>query len=332
MAIVSTSVALFLGAGFAVAGGLPATSGLMDGHIWVVSDEQGRRIEEVLTSWDAWRVRNGDDISTFLHSAYLGQVPTAAANMLPGATLPWPWVAQYLAARLSEHTTGARGGSSPRNFERLTTPSRVGAHRRLLEGLSTESLLGVVTSNYDLLAERVLRPRPIRGWPITGFHYAGLPRPQIAHGTPLPWPQRDGSRPATVELIGKVPLAKLHGSLNWELWGDRNNVAPGLKVWQDLRRSYRLDATPAIVAPIPETTPPRWLDPVWAEACRILRAAQTWVVVGYSLPDYDVAIRNLLLEAWRDQHVVIRDPLAAAVAERFRALLPGCDATAGSAL
>jgi hypothetical protein len=331
---VTTSVALLLGAGFSVAGGLPATGGLMDGQMWVVSGEQSRRVQQVLSSWETWRARHGDDVAGFLHSTYLGHVESAAVGTLPGAKLPWPWVTQYLAARLSEHTTGARGGSSPRNFERLTTPSGVGPHRQLLQELAASGpLIGVVTSNYDLLAERVLRPRAVRGWPTVGFHYAGLPRPQIAQGTPLPWRQRDGTRHAAIELTGEVPLAKLHGSLNWDRQGATGGASgPPVNLWQDLRRSYRLDAAPAIVAPIPETTPPSWLEPVWHAAARLLRTAEQWVVVGYSLPEYDVAIRNLLVDAGHGQRIVVRDPMAATVAERFRSLLPTSEVAAGSAL
>jgi hypothetical protein len=306
----------------------------MDGDVWLVSGEQRRRVEEVLTSWDRWRGQHGDDVGGFLHSAYLGDVGSADVGTLPGATLPWTWVAQYLAARLSDHTNGARGGSSPRNFERLTNPSHVLAHLRLLQEVvrSDRSLAGVVTSNYDLLVERALRPRPVRGWPVSGFHYAGLPRPQIAYGTAQPWRQRDGRRNATIELTGEVPLAKLHGSLNWERLARPHGTARDVKVWQDLRSSFRLDTTPAVVAPIPETEPAPWLEPVWEAAAGILKAADEWLIVGYSLPDYDAAIRGLLGDAARGQRVVVRDPRADFIVGRFRALLPGCDVTVGPAL
>ncbi len=77
-------------------------------------------------------------------------MPASLGNeqVLPGSALPWLWVAQYLAVRVSEHTTGARAGSSPRHFERLTTPSDVRSHRQLLsEVCSRGRLAGVVTSN-----------------------------------------------------------------------------------------------------------------------------------------------------------------------------------------
>ncbi len=328
------SVALVLGAGFAVAGGLPATGGLMDGKVRLVSRQQEQRVGEVLASWDTWRRRHGDDAAAFLGAAYRGEVPTANEQVLPGSALPWLWVAQYLAVRVSEHTTGTRAGSSPRHFERLTTPSDVRSHRQLLsEVCSRGRLAGVVTSNYDLLAERVLRHRRVRGRPTPGCHYGGLPGPQIAFGSATPWRQRDGSRNETITLTGALPLCKLHGSLNWERQGLPGVQDEGpVKLWQDLRRSYRLDAPPAIVAPIPETEPPVWLALVWRAAARTLENADEWIVVGYSLPDYDVAIRGLLSRAAHRQRVVVRDHLAADILPRYAALLPDCEVTAGSPL
>jgi hypothetical protein len=327
-------VALFLGAGFSKAGHLPLTRDLLDGQLWIVSRRQQQRVIEVLGSWDAWRAEHGDDVGEFLHAAFRGQVETSTPGTLPGAPLPWPWVAQYLAARLSEHTGGARGGNSPRYFEGLANPSRVGAHQSLFRGLSETgcTLVGVVTSNYDLLAERVLRPRAVRGWPTGGFHYAGLPQPQVAVGTGRPWRARDGSRSRTIELTGEVPLAKLHGSLNWERHGSAHDVCSTVTIWQDLRRSFRLDATPAIVAPVPEDLPELWLQPIWDAAASLLRSADEWVVIGYSLPVYDQAIRSLLSAAAHGQSIVVRDPRADSLLAAYRELLPDSTVVAGAAL
>lgn len=167
-------VALFVGAGLSMAGGLPVTNELLDGQIWAGSDTRWQHVTEVLYSWRAWRACHGGDVGQFLVAAYHNDVTTAATGALPGATLPWPWVAQCIAARLSAHTGGARGGSSPRYFENIANPSRVGGHLRLLRSLSEAgcALVGVVMSNYDLLAERALRPRAVRHWLCPGFHYA----------------------------------------------------------------------------------------------------------------------------------------------------------------
>jgi hypothetical protein len=320
-----TKTVLILGAGFSVAGGLPPTSKLMDGNVWLTSQERGRQVETVLDAWNEWSADQGADVPEFLRACFKGEVKDPTDGLLPGGTLPWRWVAQYIAMRLSEHTTGARGGGTPRYYERIVQPSRVGAHLQLLKDVVADSeLSGVVTTNYDLLAERALRHRPVHRWPVPGFYYAGLARPQLARGTPGPW-RNNPDLAAEVELTGDVPLCKLHGSLNWRRRVPLN-VAHGatsdVSVWQDLRSSYRLDADPAIIAPIPELFPSRWLEPIWTQAKQILKNADHWIVVGYSMPQYDHAIRRLLAEASRGQPITIRDPASGEVAEGFSALLP----------
>src|SRR3954470_22752450 len=96
----TSSIALFLGAGFAASAGLPATGGLLDGQVWVVSQEQERRAGAALSAWDSWRRTHGEDVAGFLHAAYHWDVQ-ADGDTLPGTGAPWPWVTQYLAARLS---------------------------------------------------------------------------------------------------------------------------------------------------------------------------------------------------------------------------------------
>lgn len=105
-----------------------------------------------------------------------------------------------------------------------------------------------------------------------------------------------------------------------------------ITIWQDLPQSYRLDANPAIVAPIPEDSPEPWLARVWDAAEEILRAAQVWVVVAYSLPSYDRAIRHMFVEAGHGQWIVVCDPRADSLVEKFHALLPDSKVTAGNPL
>jgi hypothetical protein len=114
-----------------------------------------------------------------------------------------------------------------------------------------------------------------------------------------------------------VPLFKLHGSLNWSL--------DGLKVviYPDVRPAFRGGGSAAIVPPLPEKETPPWLEPVWSGAEQELARAESWIVVGYSLPEYDVAIQQLLIRAAAPgtvQTVVVHDPYASALAPRWQAL------------
>jgi hypothetical protein len=120
--------------------------------------------------------------------------------------------------------------------------------------------------------------------------------------------------------------------LNWERHGSAHDVCSTVTIWQDLRRSFRLDATPAIVAPVPEDLPELWLQPIWDAAASLLRSADEWVVIGYSLPVYDQAIRSLLSAAAHGQSIVVRDPRADSLLAAYRELLPDSTVVAGAAL
>ncbi len=105
-------------------------------------------------------------------------------------------------------------------------------------------------------------------------------------------------------------MCKIHGSLNWELGGNR------VVIWRDMRLPYRDAGSAEIVAPTPEKDPEPWLAPVWETAEDVLSAAEHWIVVGYSAPPYDLAVRALLQTAARrgsltsvDLHDIASDAL-----------------------
>src|SRR4051794_18973951 len=146
--VMTRSAAVFLGAGFSVAAGLPATSNLMDGQVWATSATLFRRLNSVLHGWQSWRERTNGDVAEFLHQCYQGNVGDASPGCFPGTTLPWAWVSQYLAIRLSEHTTGSAATLNPRYRERLTVPTHAVAHKRLFADVIEKHMLtGVITTN-----------------------------------------------------------------------------------------------------------------------------------------------------------------------------------------
>lgn len=122
--------------------------------------------------------------------------------------------------------------------------------------------------------------------PSRGFFYGGFPRPQILKGASQPFSAWSPEK--LVELSGMIPIFKLHGSLNWSI---ENGT---LVMYQDVRPAHRRGGDAAIVPPVPEKSVPDWLTNVWREAEEYLRRAGTWVVCGYSLPNYDLRVRDLL--------------------------------------
>jgi hypothetical protein len=138
----------------------------------------------------------------------------------------------------------------------------------------------VITTNYDILAERGLRvePRPRVFRP--GFNYgngaeilAGGGFPSYSHLRPL-------------ILGGTVPLLKLHGSISWSI----ENSA--LVRFHDCRPAIKGNA--AIVAPVTNKNLPKYLQHTWKQAANALSVSHTWLVIGYSLPSYDRGVRSLL--------------------------------------
>lgn len=110
-------------------------------------------------------------------------------------------------------------------------------------------------------------------------------------------------------------LLKLHGSVNWlrcPLCGQITmslRSARGAKAFSEAADEWntcRCDQTTRmrlhLVTPslIRSYQDPQLLG-IWQAAIESLRTAQRWVIVGYSLPAEDVAIRSLLLRAW-DSH------------------------------
>jgi hypothetical protein len=93
----------------------------------------------------------------------------------------------------------------------------------------------------------------------------------------------------------------------------------GVKHYHDCRPAIRGDA--AIVAPVVGKAMPPFLQSTWNNAEAAFARSSTWIVIGYSLPEYDVLVRELLRRAYRPGlRVYVCDP-APHVADRYQSLL-----------
>ena len=162
-----------------------------------------------------------------------------------------------------------------------------------------ERRVTIISTNYDTSLERPLYTR-VAGW------RGGVPE-NIDLG--LTWRDRHG------RLHGRKPDAnlavfKLHGSLDWlrcETCGcitiNTAKRIASLDAW-DVKREYNscacqgllksLLVTPSVVRNIRDGN----LLSLWNAALEDLRCADEWIMLGYSLPSEDVAIRSLLLRAY----------------------------------
>jgi hypothetical protein len=303
-----TRAAVILGAGWSVPAGLPLASALFDGGLSLISLAADRRLSRVQAAYETWAEGQADPKAEgFLQKCYESQ----------WYPVPWPYAVEYVQARLASPTySDARSRVNVRYGQRITNRTYCWQHESFwLALLQRVELSGVITMNYDLLVERSLRHRPMKRPPLPGFYYAGLPKPQIALGQRQPWTVRD--QRDRIEVTGNIPLAKLHGSLNWAIEDGRSIV-----IYQDTRAAFRRGGTAAIVPPIPEKQPYSLLMPVWDAAQELLEAADTWIVVGYSLPEYDRAVRDLFNRSGRARlHTLeLHDPYAEHLQGRWKSL------------
>jgi hypothetical protein len=324
-------VALVLGAGWSAAAGYPLAAELLSGPIHVGTSRSATRVHAVLSAFQAWAsTQTTPWTETFLALVREGKISQTPDPNVPtlfddlgGPPLPWSWAVETVMLRIAAPTPPAQSsweaqwvGVLPtrdsyrvRYGGQLGSPTRSRVHVEFVRTLLAQTdLIGVVTTNYDTLAERTLRHRGMKMTPEPGFYYAGLPQPQWAQGSSS-WDYYNEEQPANnaIEISGTIPLCKLHGSLSWGLTGHT------IGIWRDMRLSYREGGLAAIVAPTPDKTVEPWLAPVWDAALTILAEADLWIVVGYSLPPYDQTVRDFFAEAagrGKVKSVRIHDPAA----------------------
>lgn len=256
---------LFLGAGFSKwAVDLPIASQLFDFEIEPWGPRENKKLDIVKSLKHNWDVMHPDALSE--------QFIADALNFDEKNRQAVLW---YLTRRLSEpfiwkefHAQKWRRHvlmiDENRRFD---IPGIVKAHKFLLRFYL--SLGGIITTNYDMIVEYAIGTK--------GFNYGVPNQTLIGRG---PYPVSQWRNPVT--LKGKIPVAKIHGSISWD-----ENVC-----YTDGRRG--LTGHALIVAPTPEKRPPDSLKYVWELAERILQRATCLVIFGFAFNPYDEAVLNLL--------------------------------------
>jgi len=299
--------------------GLPLARDLLTYDVVVVSKQAERRFQAVWRDYYKWRTENlSRNPEEYLADLYENQ------RSWP----PFSWAVELVAAVLATPRGYDAGSINPRYGIRITRPSQCGVYTAFWETISdTFDEIAVVTTNYDLLVERGLRHKPMKRVFGPGCYYGGLDRPQILKGTALPFTVKNPQR--FVELTGKVPVYKLHGSLNWSRSSDGLELYQdvGMQLYQDMRPAFRHGGDAAIVPPIPEKKTPDWLKPVWEEAELRLSRTNCWVVCGYSLPDYDIAVQEMLKRASGSklEKMFILDPYSEDLRDRYTQVALGVE-------
>lgn len=325
------SCVLILGAGWSAATGLPLASQLFERAPGLDGPDR-----DVIDAYEQWQHEHPKrSAEQFIAYAYEGRAehvlkslpgspifylddPQLALDLTGGRTIRrdgvgWSEVAAYLQRRLTAPTLQPRTHSQVRYRPALLRRTPSAEQARFWNALLEEILVrAIVTTNYDVTIEQTvgITPNAIPGSP--GFHYAGIDN--TVHPVSSGFGRDHINDPSP---IGVIPLAKLHGSLNWSL------TEHGVQVYPDLRPAFRRGGDAAIVPPLPEKYVPEWLEPVWDRAHAELNAADEWVVVGYSLPPYDYQIHTLLAMSARNvRRIRIYDPFANDIAPRWHETAP----------
>lgn len=267
-------------------GGVPLASELFDHRPEVDRITRHRLVERVVSAWRGWHDSTGgapEEYLAFLESRG-GQVWSDAV---------W-FVGLVITLRIGHVATVGRQPTIIRhNIDRTT---RIPAHEEFWSTIfRCTDAVAVVTTNYDILPERGLRHEPRPRVPRPGFNYGLGPEPLAGGGYP------SYAHIRQIATSGSVPLLKLHGSVSWSIQDGE------LVCFRDCRPAIRGDA--AIVAPVVEKSLPPYLRDTWSQAAEYLSKSDTWLVVGYSLPTYDRAVRELLSRnAQHNPRVHVFDP------------------------
>jgi hypothetical protein len=335
-------VVLITGAGFSKAWGLPLASEIMDlddlrtRHLpgkW-----QRELVDRVDVVWNATRSLHKGIVDAFAKTLqesgslqlvvkeeiektivvergnakrHVVQVESEQLRTRP--ELAFEEFASFLALRLSSahwrvggaHETKWGTGDHVRMQRSIPTP-----YKELIKSLKKVDLLAIVTTNYDLVIEKMLGPRDTK-WRLGGFNYGD-------RGGALVGRHQESARWSygPVTMTGKTPLLKLNGSLNWAI-SPEGELVRYIDARPSRARRYR-----TLILPPAGSADHDRLKPTWECAESALRQADTWMICGYSIPAYDEAVRGLLTNSADNlRRVVISDVAHEPVSEKLCELL-----------
>jgi hypothetical protein len=291
-------ISFLLGAGISCIAGVPLASELFSEEPIVDRVTRANLVSRVLHSWNSWHDKTNGFPEEYI--AYL------KSNNLPGYRDALWYVGLLITLSLADiRNVGGRPEIIRDQVTRTTGNPFIESF--WTEVFSKTTDVAIVTTNYDIITERGIRTEPHPKVYRPGFNY-GFGTVEL-HGGGYPTFSHLRSNFA----CGKIPLLKLHGSVSWSV--ENGSIVP----YVDCRPAIRGDA--AIVAPAEEKEIPDYLLPIWKKASEFLSNSETWIIIGYSLPEYDLQIRDLLKSSAQTSlniHIFDPNPL---VAERFENLL-----------
>jgi len=271
-------VGIILGSGFSHVAGLPLTKNLFEDKTkpFIKSLKAEKVYEKVKHAWEENK-RNNKEVNAEL---WMNSIYYSINERNP--TVTWDEILYYLLAKLV-----IIDSKSPKAvyLHGITKSCCSKTHQSFWQHLLKKyDIKTIITTNYDILIEQGLRNKYDRFRDAPLCYYGGLHKPQIVKRV------RDVIKQKYIltELNGDISLCKLHGSLNWEIKDDN------LYINECVHSAFRVTKKPttAIVPPIIDKRPPKWLESIWRYAEGQLMNTKVWIVCGFALNKYDEALYN----------------------------------------
>jgi hypothetical protein len=307
------TAALIVGAGFSCAAGLPLTRDLFDCKELPLyhSDKDRLALEEVSIAYRRWRESNPSINS----EVWMAALYEAGASGRQRFGTNWENALQFALRRLVDLRNVHPGAY----YHGICTHQVHPTHKRFWKFVNEHfNLKTIVSLNYDLLIEQALHEEGSTKRNAPQCYYGGFQYNQIV--LKMTNVAKRESEPVT--LGHKYTLYKLHGSINWA-W----EHSLTMKIHDDVRAIFRRTPKhwkPAVIAPIPEKDMPKEFSQIWNEAGKSLEAAETWIVCGYSMPDFDLALSQFFrstISTSQVQSLYISDPNSVELASKWQ--VPG---------
>jgi hypothetical protein len=307
-------VSIILGAGFSYVAGLPLTSELFSTSNLppVRSVEDRANMAAVLDAFSSWRATNPNGNAESWLKVLYDDRDYPLSLMAYGTN--WEHAARFALRQLTQ-LKNAHPGAYYYGITRYDPSMVHSVHSDFWSFFKRFNARTIISLNYDILVERALHRVGSDGRTIPLFSYGGFPHRQVVRKM-----TNVTTRAFEDVVLGTEYLIyKLHGSLNWaQEWHSSN-----LKLHDDVRAVFRTTedvGVPAIVPPIPEKELPKEFARIWSQAAEELMSSETWVVCGYSMPDYDEALRDWffrLTSAAKVTRIAVLDPDSLSLLDRW---------------
>ncbi len=178
--------------------------------------------------------------------------------------------------------------------------------RRFIDCLRGDNSIGIISTNYDIAVDLLLfetvdnSPRIIAEQFDFGIAWREAEQDELIEHERPKYP--------------KYHLYKLHGSLNWlrcDLCEQTYVNVTGAMTHQAFRHErdgsntcdcFHAPLKPTLIVPslVRDIHDPKLVQ-VWERSLEVVRSSPVWIIVGYSLPYEDIAIRSILLRAFHSQ-------------------------------